>query len=165
MKLITEKAIQFLEDKYDCIVLTDKYDLTLSIMWLSDEGFELGKTAILKDQIPYVINNTKKRIVFIKQSDLYNIVPTLEERVWLVAKKQKATPVSEMDHQRLSNCVGLLELMLKKGRISKNDADDYILSLSENIVPELMSRFKGEILPYKPYYPWEKDLLKLPDVK
>ena len=65
-----------------------------------------------------------------------------------------------MDHQRLSNCVGLLELYLKAGKISKDQGDDYLMHLTESIVPELNERFGGEILPYKPFYDWERALVK-----
>ena len=134
-------------------------------MWLTDEGFKTNMSLLKDDKIPYIINAAAKRTILIKQSDLLDLVPTADERVWLSAKKQKATPVAELDHQRISNIVGLLELMLKKGRISKIDADNYMVAMNESIIPELNERFNGEILKYKPFYAWEKDLVKLPDVK
>ena len=119
MKLITEKTVQLLEEKYDCIVLSDRYDLTMSIMWTLEEDYQIALKEITKDKIPFVVNNTSKRTIFVKQEDLPDFFPMSEERVWLSSKKQKATPVAEMDHQRLSNCVHLLDLMLRKGEFLK----------------------------------------------
>jgi len=65
-----------------------------------------------------------------------------------------------MDHQRLSNTIGLLGLYLETNRISRPDADDYMKSLEESIVPELKERFDGEVLEYKPYFDWERELIK-----
>lgn len=99
------------------------------------------------------------------QEALYQLLPSKyfeEIRAW--KGKDKIFICSKMDHQRLSNCVGLLVLMLKKGIISKKNSENYLKNLHESIVPELNERFNGEILEYIPYYEWEKEMVKLPDV-
>lgn len=60
----------------------------------------------------------------------------------------------------LSNCVGLLDLFLKAEKLTKEQGEDYIRHLLESIVPELNERFNGDLLPYAPYFQWEKDLVK-----
>ena len=54
--------------------------------------------------------------------------------------------------------------MLRKGKITKKNSENYLRNLNESIVPELNERFNGEVLEYIPYYEWEKEMTKLPDV-
>lgn len=159
MKLITESAIQKLEDKFDCLVINERYDLTLNLMWLTEVQLKAGEVLLKNEGIVYS-KLSANRTVAVKQSNLIGKVDMSEERVWLSAKGQKATPTSEMDQQRLSNCIGLMEIYLKADRLTKSQGEDYLTHLTESIIPELNERYKGELLPYTPHFPWEKDLLK-----
>lgn len=163
MKLVTERAIEKFEEDFNCLVTSDMFDLTLNLLWLNDTDFKSGQEALTKAGIVFT-KGAALRTCLVKQSKLEGIVEMAEQRVWLSAKGQRATLTAEMDHQRLSNAIGLLELMLKKGKLSKEQGNDYLLKLNESIVPELEERFKGELLPYCPYFGWEKDLINLPDV-
>ena len=164
MKLITEKALETLETDYDCLITSSRYDLELELLFLDETKFLANQAKLKSDGILFTKGFTK-RTLKIKQSNLDGKVKMSEERVWLSAKGKVATPTSEMDQQRLSNCVGLLEIYLKAGKISKPEAEDYLAKLSESILPELNERFNGDLLPYKPYYSWEKDLIKEAGIK
>lgn len=163
MKLITEKALEQLEENYDCLITGDRYNLELECLFLSDAQFKIGEEKLKKDNISYT-RGFKKKTLILKQSKLEGKVDMSEERVWVTGKGLIAEPTSEMSHQRISNVLGYLDLMLKKGKISKDNADDYLRKVSESIVPEINERFKGEILPYAPKFQWEFDMIKLPNI-
>ncbi len=164
MKFITEKALENLENTYDCLITGARYDLELKLLWLTDDGFKEGEAKLKKEGVPYT-KAYEKRTLLLKQKNLDGKVDMSEERVWMSKSNAVATPVSEMDHQRLSNCVGLLEIYLKAGKISKSQGEDYLARLSESIVPEITERFEGVVLPYKPYYDWERTLMKEAGIK
>lgn len=164
MKLITEKALEKIETDYDCLVTNGRYDLELKLLWLTDDAFKEGEEKLKKDKVPYTRGNDKRTLV-LKQSKLDGIVDMIEERVWLSKSNTLATPTSEMDQQRLSNAVHLLEVYLKAEKITKLQGEDYLARLSESIIPELNERFNGELLPYKPFFDWEKALVKEAKIK
>lgn len=164
MKLITEKAIEKLEEEFDCLITGDRFDLELEFLYLTDQQFKDGEVK-LKEAGIKITRGFTKRTFKVKQSDLVGKVDMSEERVWLSNKNLRATLTSEMDHQRLSNCVGLLEIYLKTEKITKEQGDDYLLRLNESIIPELNERYKGELLPYKPFFPWEKEMIKEAKIK
>ena len=109
-------------------------------------------------KINYYSNNGS---ITFEQKELVKLLPkecSEEKRVW--AGRQQFYLCEKMDHQHLSNCVGYLEILLVLKRISKKDSEDYMSKLAESVVPELEERFKGEILPYKPHFPYEEELYK-----
>lgn len=164
MKLITEKALETLEENYDCLITGSRYDLELEFLFLTDAQFNAGQTKLKTEGVSFS-KGFSKRTLKVKQSSLVGKIDMSEERVWLSAKGKVATPTSEMDQQRLSNCVGLLEVYLKAGKISKPEAEDYLAKLNESILPELNERYSGDLLPYKPFFSWEKDLIKEAGIK
>jgi len=163
MQIITTQGIKEFEKTFD----SKKVQGTVTNIYLT---FRPKNTAALNKiiwacrdkQLEYNILN--EEVVTISQEVLTGLLPSScfeEKRVW--KGKDQYFLCSEMDHQRLSNCVGLLDLMLKKGKINKKKSEDYLSKLYESIVPELEERFNGEILDYIPYYEWEKEMVKLPD--
>lgn len=158
MKLITEQGITELENILSLNCLTDRSNLTLKFLGTSTVDVE--KAVKILDSL-LIKSVSSGKTLFVKQEDLLTMYPNFfnEERVWLSQNNTIATLTKEMDQQRLSNCIGLLDLFLKTNRISKDNATDYLQRLEEAIVPELVERFDSEILPYKPHYDWERKLL------
>jgi len=158
MKLITEEGISSLEKTLQLNCLTDRCHLTLKFLGTSTTDIQTATDTLNSLKIKSVSSD---KTLFVKQEDLLAVHPEFfkEERVWLSQSNTIATLTKEMDQQRLSNCVGLLDLFLKTNRIAKDNADDYLKRLEEAIVPELVERFDSEILPYKPHYDWERKLL------
>ncbi len=159
MRLITEKALEKMEEDFDCMVTNDRFCMTLHLTWLSESAYKTGLELVAKAGITYT-KPSQGRTIYIKQINLDGKIPMVEERVWLTNKGEVAVLTKEMDHQRLSNCVHLFELFLKAGKLSKSQGDEYLLRLAEGVVPELDERFKGDILAYKPHFPWEKQLME-----
>lgn len=158
MKLITEQGITELEQTLELNCLTDRLHLTLKFLGTSTTDIQ---TAIKILDSLGIKNVSSDKTLFVKQEDLLPVYNQffVEERVWLSQNNTIATLTKEMDQQRLSNCVHLLDLFLKTGRIAKDNAEDYLKRLEEAIVPELVERFDSEILPYSPHYDWERKLL------
>lgn len=158
MKLITEKGIAHVEKDLGLNCTNDRLSLSLKFTGTEANDIKNASHKLSDHGISAII--TEKYIV-IKQSELeahYN--EFVEERVWLSQRGEIATLTKDMNHQRLSNCVGLLDLFLTTNSISKDDAADYIKHLDNSIVPELSERFGGELLPYKPHFDWEKKLVE-----
>lgn len=159
MQLITEKGIELLESSLPhSRVSSDRYSTQIKIFF--DSLIHLFEAkAICEDKDIKVKLEGKNMLV--NQDDISKLIDNkeafVEERVWGFSKN-KLMPTNAMDHQHLSNCVGLLEVLITKDKISKQDADNYLIQLKESIIPELEERFNGKILPYKPYYDWERKL-------
>jgi hypothetical protein len=159
MKLITERALEGLENELDCMITNDRFCMTLHLTWMKEEQYKFGIAELDKRGIKYH-KASGTRTVHIKQLALVDKVKMSEERVWLTTKGEVAVLTSEMDHQRLSNCIHLFEVFMKAGKLSKSQGEEYLLRLNEGVGPELAERFKGDLLPYKPHFAWEKELLK-----
>lgn len=158
MKLITDKGLQKVEKDLGLNCTNDRFSLILK--FIGTEAADLKNAASYLNNQGISATVTDKYIA-IKQSELQAFYPEfVEERVWFSQKGTIVTLTKDMDHQRLSNCVGLLDLFLTTNSISKEDAADYIMHLNDSIVPELAERFKGELLPYKPHFDWEKKLVE-----
>lgn len=158
MKLITEQGITELEQILELNCLTDRFHLTLKFLGTSTADIDTAMKTL--DSLG-IKNVSSDKTLFVKQEDLLQGYEQffIEERVWLSQSNTIATLTKDMDHQRLSNTIGLLDLFLTANRIAKDNADDYLKRLEEAILPELTERFAGEVLPYKPHYDWERKLL------
>lgn len=158
MKLITEQGITELEQILELNCLTDRFHLTLKFLGTSAADIQAAVKTL--DSLG-IKNVSSDKTLFVKQEDLLTVYEQffIEERIWLSQNNTIAALTKEFDHQRLSNCIGLLDLFLKTNRIAKDNAEDYLKRLEESIVPELVERFGSEILPYKPHYDWERKLL------
>jgi hypothetical protein len=163
MKIITKFGIKAFEEKYHAKHAfggIHSYRLRFYI----EDAINV-KRAINDMRMKHIQYELYENMVTLTQEDLSKLLPKEffeEKRVWFGGDKMHLC--CEMQHQHLSNTVNLLEILLKKGKISQTKAQDYMKKLEESILPELQERFNGEILPYKIHYKWEEDLLKLPDV-
>jgi len=160
MKIITSKGIKEFEKLFNC-KMTHGSTLHLNLTFKPNTEKDLndiiwkwrGKRLFYDLLGGEFITLTQESISHFIPHDLFE-----EKRVW--RNREKYTLCSEMDHQRLSNCVGLLEVMLVLNRITQDNANHYMESLANSIVPELEERFNGEVLDYVPYYEWEKEMYK-----
>jgi len=163
MKIINKQGLKFFEKKYNS-KLAFGNEKSFRIRFYIEKGDDLNK--LINDmrgkRIQYGLH---ENVITLTQEDLSKLVPKehfTEKRIWFAADKMFLC--EEMEQQHLSNILHMLEILLKKGKISQSKAKDYMRKIEEAITPELEERFKGEILPYKSHYKWEEDLLKLPDI-
>lgn len=158
MKLINQKGIDALEKSFDCSVMSDQLDGEIKMLF-TDKAM-LTKAIKTLDGCPTTV---KDSYLSIHQIDFYNYIKDDsffdELRVWTggSVRPKAYVPTKDMEHQRLSNCLGLLDMLLTTGNISHDKADTYLKALTP-VVDELSDRFGGELLPYIPYYQWEKDM-------
>lgn len=162
MKLFNQKGIDYIESTWGCSILSDPLQLKVKMFFTSISELQASRKSFVPTGIHAEIEGN---YLLISQFDLYNCFSEeqqkeffSEERVWPSAKGE-LVPTKEMDHQRLSNCVRLLEVLLEKGKIDKESADKYIERLEDSVVPELAERFEGDVLDYQPYYEWERKLM------
>lgn len=157
MKVITEKGIQQLENELNAMVTNDNTDFKLKLLFTSLLDLKTTVELFVAKEIEFVKEN---KYLIVSQVELLKLVDKkffTDERVWPTTGGQ-LIPTKDMDHQRLSNCIGLLSLLLESGKIDKESADVYLARLEDSIVPELHDRFGGDVLPYQPYFEWEKKL-------
>lgn len=163
MKIITKEGVQYFQNKY-----------AVHKIWGDERTFRM-RFSIEKRNLNYILDvmreksidyELKYNFLELTQEHLAKLLPEkyfVEKRVWFGT--QKMYFCSEMEHAHLSNIIGVFDLMLRKGKISKLKAIDFLKKVEANIIPELEERFDGVILDYKPYYEWEKEMLLLPDVE
>lgn len=159
MKLITKKGIDEFCKKYKA-KLSQGSPTTPHLQFHFPHIDDINKVIwdCRDNKANYHSNNGS---ITFEQKELVKILPETcfeDKRVW--AGRQQFYLCEKMDHQHLSNTIGYLEVLLTLKRISKKDSEDYMSKLAESIVPELEERFKGEILPYKPYFPYEEEMYK-----
>lgn len=158
MKVITDKGISHLEDLLFATVTNDRLEFKIKLLYTSLIDMT---EAIPLLQIKGVKFTKEGKYLLIGQPELLKLIDTkyfVDERVWPTTGGQ-LIPTKDMDHQRLSNCIGLLNLLLEAGKIDKESADIYLERLEDSVVPELNDRFNSELLPYQPYFEWEKKLV------
>ena len=162
MKLITQEGIKQFEKLFGVKKVAGSTTSTY-LSFATDKASQGKMIWKCRDkQIEYYLQEGG---ITLKHEDLFKLLPSeyfKDTNVW--KGKDKFFICSEMDHQRLSNCIGLLDMMLRKGKISKKSSEDFLRNLKETIIPEIEERFNGEVLDYIPYYEWEKEMIKLPDV-
>ncbi len=163
MKVLTAKGISFIEDKLNvsCISEIDTdYLLTLLVC-----GSETDLIDFLEsNKIEYI--HTKPKTFQISQGALISLAEAESSsfidspRLWFFNKKKNFMLCSKMEHQHLSNTIHLFEMFCTLNKLSKQDSDNYLEDLKNNVLPEIDDRFKGEVLDYKPHYDWENKLLE-----
>jgi hypothetical protein len=161
MKIITELGLNKLEEELKCSIFTDRFSKEFSLLFEDIVKLSSAKKVLTEKQIPYHIG--LRNTLELKLESLYSLLGDEffeEVRVWNTPKNKLVTPTSTMDHQRLSNCVHLLELFLETGRLSVDEGNDYLGKLTDAIIPEIEERFSGDLLPYKPFFSWELSLLQ-----
>ncbi len=160
MNIITKKGIKEFEKIYDSkLVQGDPLKFYLTFKPLTEEAKSKIIWACRDKRVDY--NLLGSEVITISQDALYQILPSScfeDKRCW--KGKDQIFICSEMKQSHLSNILGYLEILLTLNKISKKNSEDYMEKLQESIIPELEERFNGEILPYEPYYAYEKDLYK-----
>ena len=163
MKIITKEGVKEFEKTFNSkLVHGNTLTPNLTFKALNRESLDKIIWKCRDKRLSYYIQDG---VISLSQEVLSKILSSKffeEKRIW--ASKDQYSLCGEMTQQHLSNTLGYLELMLKKGRISKKNSEDYLYKLQESIVPELEERFNGEILDYIPYYEWEKEMIKLSDI-
>lgn len=158
MKVITKQGIDTFNKTFDTKLAQGKVDsLYLAFRASSPEAVKKIIWKCRDRRAEYDLQH--ETILVLHQKELKKILPEEcfeDVRAWV--GKDNITPVSKMDHQRLSNCVGYLEMLLVLNKISQKNSLDYMKKLQESVVPELDERFNGVILPYVPFYEFEKSL-------
>jgi hypothetical protein len=163
MKLISQDWIDEFAVKIDARTNSESTDLLLNFSF--DLKEELEK-AIEFCETNIITFRKVELDLQIWQRDLIKsygeLIDTIEVNAWDQGNidATKVVLCSEMDHQRLSNIIGLLEILFAKGRINEKRGNYYLSQIENNIVPELEARFGGEVLPYVPFYEWEKKLME-----
>lgn len=160
MKVLTDEGVSRLEDILSCRITNDQTDFRMKCYYTSLIDMNAAIQVLKEKGAEFVKEGDKTLLV--NQTECQKLLDVTkyfkDERVWPTTGGQ-LIPTSEMDHQRLSNCCGLLGLLLEKGKIDKEAADVYLARLEDSIVPELQERFGGDVLPYQPYFEWEKKLV------
>ena len=115
MLLITKEGIKTFEEKFNTKKIQGDTRTTHLVFKLKDEK-DLNKViwACRDKKVDYYLQHN---CFTLSQEDLYQLLPSnCFEELSAWRGKDKIHICSEMDHQRLSNCVGLLDLMFKKGK-------------------------------------------------
>lgn len=160
MKLLTDEGFDKL---LDVVLVSDQiqtFDNKLSRSLRLDTGGDLLalerlRNLVEKAKVGYFEFTTS---IIIPRDQWFKLVDPAcfeEKAVWIGAQEQIYL-VEEMSQQHLSNIIHTLEQKLEDQALSKEEMDDFFNEIETLIVPELQKRFKGELLPYKPFYDWEK---------
>lgn len=163
MKIITEKGLSKIEDLLNGSIVSNVLNLDIKVFYNKEEAQKNDRLLLFNKGI--IAKKTGMYLSFPQEDLQSEFEEHFEElNVWIGGKSRVAVLASTMEHQRLSNCINLLDILLSKGEIAQSEADNYMKELNEVIVPELERRFAGELLPYVPYYQWEKALLLKPNI-
>ena len=164
MKIINKSGLKYFEERYKA-KLAYGNEKSWQLRFYIEKGNNLNK--LINDMRGHKIQyGLHENVVSLSQEDLSKFLPKehfTDKRVWFAADKMFLC--SDMEHQHLSNTIGYLDLLLKLDKITPDKAKDYMKKIEESIVPELVERFNGEILPYKPKFDWEFKLIKELEVK
>lgn len=159
MKLINDSGIECLEELLSCRIHSLVTDINLRCQFDDINSALEAKKKLNTLGISFRLESNT--IYEIKQENLVEKLPNkyfTEERVWKTPRYLNLC--SEMEHQHLSNCVHIGEMLIALERLTKEQATKYILDLQENILPELEERFQGKVLPFKAQFKWDRRLLE-----
>ena len=165
MKILNKKGLRLIETKFDRgTVISNDVSAIVKISFPTLPILQKGMELLKNNKIKFDVLGTSQ--ISFEQTEAFKLFHeeelkecTSEERVWRSAGGLLVY-TNTMDQQRLSNCVGLLEVLLSKGKISKEDSEIYLENLKSSVMPELEERFAGVILSYVPHYEWERKLVE-----
>lgn len=153
MKIINDKGKQKLQEIFP-----------INISWNKQHQFFFPKSKlntvknILLGKFSYKTEG-QSIVVSYPSYEKYLQVDCFDEiRGW--SSKDCKWRASEMEQQHLSNCLGYFELVVELNKISTENANNYLKALQTDILPEIQERFNGEVLPYTPFYDFEKQMVK-----
>jgi len=157
MYIVSKAGFSLIEKKFNAKYL-DGYMKPYVILKFEEDSINEFRKFLSLNKIEYDLN----LLVFkIKQEELVKLFTPkhLEEgRFWTY--QNKVVSCSKMNHQELSNCVKLLEILLTLNKISATYAEKYLENLSESVNLEIEERFNGEVLEYSPQSDYEKTQYK-----